>query len=178
MYAMLTLIIAHHSQKSTVICEEYRALTENFLFLDFTKGEKTAIMFRLSSRCTGGSMDRASDSGSEGWGFESLPVYQIKERIPRRVSSLLFCATRGKGLEHFNAARMSAACRRLDGGNTLIFSRPSGRKCKRVPSGGCRRESPSGSPLAFTRQLCYPDDKGTGKAGEAHDKRGTIQKPG
>ena len=24
---------------------------------------------------TGGSMDRASDSGSEGWGFESLPVY-------------------------------------------------------------------------------------------------------
>lgn len=27
-------------------------------------------------RCTGGSMDRASDSGSEGWGFESLPVYQ------------------------------------------------------------------------------------------------------
>ena len=28
--------------------------------------------------CTGGSMDRASDSGSEGWGFESLPVYQEK----------------------------------------------------------------------------------------------------
>ena len=26
-------------------------------------------------QCTGGSMDRASDSGSEGWGFESLPVY-------------------------------------------------------------------------------------------------------
>ncbi len=23
-------------------------------------------------------MDRASDSGSEGWGFESLPVYQEK----------------------------------------------------------------------------------------------------
>ena len=35
-------------------------------------------------------MDRASDSGSEGWGFESLPAYQIKERIPIRVSSLLF----------------------------------------------------------------------------------------
>ena len=28
-------------------------------------------------KCTGGSMDRASDSGSEGWGFESLPVYHI-----------------------------------------------------------------------------------------------------
>ena len=24
-------------------------------------------------------MDRASDSGSEGWGFESLPVYQAKK---------------------------------------------------------------------------------------------------
>ena len=28
-------------------------------------------------------MDRASDSGSEGWGFESLPVYQ-KSRYPFR----------------------------------------------------------------------------------------------
>ena len=30
-------------------------------------------------------MDRASDSGSEGWGFESLPVYQNKKgglRLP------------------------------------------------------------------------------------------------
>ena len=102
MYAMLTLIIAHHSQKSTVICEEYRALTENFLFLGFTKGEKTAIMFRLSSRCTGGSMDRASDSGSEGWGFESLPVYQIKSGDTFWYPHFLFRATRGKGLEHFN----------------------------------------------------------------------------
>ena len=31
-------------------------------------------------------MDRASDSGSEGWGFESLPAYQ-KMRIPIRVSA-------------------------------------------------------------------------------------------
>ena len=44
----------------------------------FTKPEKPAIIFRLSSKCTGGSMDRASDSGSEGWGFESLPVYHEK----------------------------------------------------------------------------------------------------
>ena len=29
-------------------------------------------------------MDRASDSGSEGWGFESLPVYQ--KRIIRILS--------------------------------------------------------------------------------------------
>ena len=30
-------------------------------------------------------MDRASDSGSEGWGFESLPVYQTN--IIRTISS-------------------------------------------------------------------------------------------
>ena len=38
----------------------------------------------LFSRCAGGSMDRASDSGSEGWGFESLPAYQ--SRIIRTLS--------------------------------------------------------------------------------------------
>ena len=27
-------------------------------------------------------MDRASDSGSEGWGFESLPVYHSKTAFP------------------------------------------------------------------------------------------------
>ncbi len=41
----------------------------------FTNEKKPVIMIGL---CTGGSMDRASDSGSEGWGFESLPVYQKK----------------------------------------------------------------------------------------------------
>ena len=41
-------------------------------------------------------MDRASDSGSEGWGFESLPVYQIKEEIPFGISSfILRCAQEG-----------------------------------------------------------------------------------
>ena len=33
-------------------------------------------------------MDRASDSGSEGWGFESLPVYQKKQK-PGWVSAFL-----------------------------------------------------------------------------------------
>lgn len=31
-------------------------------------------------KCASGSMDRASDSGSEGWGFESLLAYHIKEQ--------------------------------------------------------------------------------------------------
>ena len=55
--------------------------------------------------CAGGSMDRASDSGSEGWGFESLPAYQ-KFQIPLwGVWNFLYTA----GLEQLNAARMSAA---------------------------------------------------------------------
>ena len=41
----------------------------------FTKRENTVIIAWLLSKCAGGSMDRASDSGSEGWGFESLPAY-------------------------------------------------------------------------------------------------------
>ena len=45
-------------------------------------GEENPFTFAAVSviiqggKCAGGSMDRASDSGSEGWGFESLPVYQ------------------------------------------------------------------------------------------------------
>ena len=38
----------------------------------FTNGKNLVIISKL---CAGGSMDRASDSGSEGWGFESLPAY-------------------------------------------------------------------------------------------------------
>ena len=42
-------------------------------------------------------MDRASDSGSEGWGFESLPVYQ-KDQIPFGIWSFCF----PEGLEQLN----------------------------------------------------------------------------
>ncbi len=41
-------------------------------------------------------MDRASDSGSEGWGFESLPAYQ-KEEAPSGVSSFCLCRKDSKG---------------------------------------------------------------------------------
>ena len=61
----------------------------SFTFFPFTNSGKLAIIARLLSKCTGGSMDRASDSGSEGWGFESLPVYQIKEEIPFGISSFI-----------------------------------------------------------------------------------------
>ena len=35
-----------------------------------------AICYNTLSKCASGSMDRASDSGSEGWGFESLLACQ------------------------------------------------------------------------------------------------------
>ena len=42
-------------------------------------------------------MDRASDSGSEGWGFESLPAYQ-KIQIPIRVSGFFVFQAVGESL--------------------------------------------------------------------------------
>ena len=74
-------------------------------------------------------MDRASDSGSEGWGFESLPVYQ-KDQIPFGIWS--FWYPERKGLEKINAARMSAAGDGLTEPNLYFCQR---QKCKRVPSG-------------------------------------------
>ena len=59
---------------------------ENFPFLPLYKLEKACYNTLAVKACAGGSMDRASDSGSEGWGFESLPAYQ-KMRIPTRVSA-------------------------------------------------------------------------------------------
>ena len=60
-------------------------------------------------------MDRASDSGSEGWGFESLPAYQITKRIPIWVSSLVFRTSCGKGLER--AAQPKAGQKLRAGGS-------------------------------------------------------------
>ena len=49
------------------------------IFSNFPLYKQTKPCYNIQAfknACTGGSMDRASDSGSEGWGFESLPVYQ------------------------------------------------------------------------------------------------------
>ena len=35
-------------------------------------------------------MDRASDSGSEGWGFESLPVYHSKNAASEKMQRFFF----------------------------------------------------------------------------------------
>ena len=60
----------------------------------FTNRLVSAIIIPLSQVRAGGSMDRASDSGSEGWGFESLLAYQ-KSAAPRG-GAFLVCR---KGLE-------------------------------------------------------------------------------
>ena len=70
-------------------------MEENFI-LGLYKWEKPCYNGQAFKQCTGGSMDRASDSGSEGWGFESLPVYQ-KDQIPFGIWS--FCYPERKGLE-------------------------------------------------------------------------------
>ena len=60
-------------------------------------------------------MDRASDSGSEGWGFESLPAYQkMREGIK---PTLIFCCA--AGLEGFIRNSPGDCCRRR---RTLQFA--------------------------------------------------------
>ena len=80
-------------------------------------------------------MDRASDSGSEGWGFESLPVYQIKEEIPSGISSFISPSGREgtrKIKSQYAGGILLQPVQKLVA--TIIFARPpQGQKCKRVP---------------------------------------------
>ena len=60
-------------------------------------------------------MDRASDSGSEGWGFESLPAYQIKEEIPRGISSFILHSVQEGARTIKSNLPVAGWRRRLDG---------------------------------------------------------------
>ena len=95
-------------------------------------------------------MDRASDSGSEGWGFESLPAYQIKEEIPRGISSFISCCAReGTRMikSQYAGGILLQPVQKLVA--TLIFARPpQGQKCKRVSSGVPRSKATQTSPVA------------------------------
>ena len=66
----------------------------------FTKGKKTAIIAWLKCKCTGGSMDRASDSGSEGWGFESLPACQKRSDFCLPKVTSFFIQAAGLAYHH------------------------------------------------------------------------------
>lgn len=58
----------------------------------FTNRLVSAIIIPLSRVRAGGSMDRASDSGSEGWGFESLLAYQWSAKRTLRRPKYLWLA--------------------------------------------------------------------------------------
>ena len=83
-------------------------------------------------------MDRASDSGSEGWGFESLPVYQ------RRIIRTTFA-----GSDYFytlidsNNPMQVSSGHLLDSGWTesTPYDVPPAHQ-QRVPSGDCLLTNP------------------------------------
>ena len=77
-------------------------------------------------------MDRASDSGSEGWGFESLPAYQIKTE-DTQTGILCFYSlregTRRSQMQYAGGILLPPVQKLVA---TLIFARPpQGQKCKR-----------------------------------------------
>ena len=69
-------------------------------------------------------MDRASDSGSEGWGFESLPVYQIKEEDTRRVSSSFISPSGREGTRTIKCGADERRSRGLD--RATLYDVPGG----------------------------------------------------
>ena len=87
----------------------------------FTTGEKPAIIIERSEHerlCGRSSMDRASDSGSECWGFESLRPYQSAADSCRlRRTFLLGFAKNGApfGAPFFPAYRMKLVLTRSSG---------------------------------------------------------------
>ena len=88
-------------------------------------------------------MDRASDSGSGGWGFESLPVYQKS-----RTSIWMFCffciliESDSKIKSQYAGGVLLQPVQKLV--PTLILARlTEGRKCKRVPSGVPKQNNPN-----------------------------------
>ena len=81
-------------------------------------------------------MDRASDSGSEGWGFESLPVYQTNKRDTRKGIPLICFALRA-GRDSNIQMQQSGGLLLMPGstGMTPLFLPIPGQKRKRVPFG-------------------------------------------
>ena len=82
--------------------------------------KKVGIIHRLSMKCASGSMDRASDSGSEGWGFESLLAYQ-KAGHPQRGRPA-FCLREGTRTIQCGSP---VDCRQTPAGRRLLLNVPS-----------------------------------------------------
>ena len=74
---LISSIISQEKKENNRFFLRFPVLTgKNFPLRLFTNRARSAIIHPLKRACASGSMDRASDSGSEGWGFESLLAYQ------------------------------------------------------------------------------------------------------
>ena len=74
---LISSIISQEKKENNRFFLRFPGLTgKNFPLRLFTNRARSAIIHPLKRACASGSMDRASDSGSEGWGFESLLAYQ------------------------------------------------------------------------------------------------------
>ena len=74
--------------QSPALAYAYFRLWELFFIFFFTNGNFPAILFKHHKDAPVVQLDRASDSGSECWGFESLRAYQA--RIDRKVYPSFF----------------------------------------------------------------------------------------
>ena len=85
-------------------------------------------------------------------GFESLILCQ---KTPDCFRSRAFFIAVGRDSNRSNARlRWSLACRRLDGGNTYVFS-PPGRKCKSNPSSSAKNDQPLSWLVIFYYRMGY-----------------------
>ncbi len=71
-------------------------------------------------------MDRASDSGSEGWGFESLPACQKTQMSVLDIC--VFCCKAEKRLESYHTGmkavqNVATSCAGASAGTTVIAVR-------------------------------------------------------
>ena len=130
---------------------------EKFFQVPLYKAEKACYNIQAVSKRAGGSMDRASDSGSEGWGFESLPAYQ-KSRYPYGYLDFCFCR---RDSNHLNAnVQWTFARFRLDGIDTLQFAKG---KLAASPFRRTKKRRPNVPPLFGTRKRTRKDGPTNGR---------------
>ena len=94
-----------------------KRLIKTFVNSVFVYDDKVVLTFNYSGDNRTMTLKEIDARLQQGVRIPETNAYQ-KKQIPIRVSAFLFSR---KGLENLNAARKSAACRRLEGGNTFFF---------------------------------------------------------